>query len=65
MEVKIEINRVILHPAQLMESYKSCPLVALKMSIFLALLAGLSIDEVNLYMILTLYSLDFFITAAI
>ena len=37
LEVKIEIHRVILTPCPAhFKSYKSCPLVALKMSIFLA-----------------------------
>ena len=34
LEVKIEINQLFWHPAQLIEYYKSCPLEALKMSIF-------------------------------
>ena len=36
LKVKIDINWVIWQPAQLIESFKSCPQVVLKMSIFLS-----------------------------
>ena len=39
LEVKMDIIRVNLTPDKLMESYKKCPLVALKMSIILAFIA--------------------------